>query len=333
MDARILDFSRLPTVKERKAFLARLGRLQGSYGAMVQEAAVKLHSKQSGRGPLIKRGFRLRPAFSYQENTPTGDYSDRTVPPRSLRPPATRISSSRGSTLRLYLLALAMTQMEKQAGGQGNSLPVVGGPGRLGWTDLVATNAESHKGSIYIASKDKRARSVRSSLKTLEEAKLLEFAARTGKRGSFDKYYLLDETGGQGGTVEPYRVPNVGDSVLTLPSGFILKSWIQVLEDSEITLLLMIACGRGSLPGPLVAVPSDVRLLHYGIARDPYMLARKTLEAFGLIEATEVERHLDGRAEGEGGYFLHRFKIREEGFEEDALKTAIAALEHQLARK
>jgi hypothetical protein len=80
------------------------------------------------------------------------------------------------------------------------------------------------------------------------------------------------------------------------PSGrFVMNGWLHVLEDSEITLLLMVACGRGTLvatseadisPGE-VAIPAEVRLRRYGIHRDPFSAARKTLEWFGLLDVRE----------------------------------------------
>lgn len=333
MPLHLFDSSRPPNAKERKAFATRLGRLEGNYGRMVESAAEHINSRLSGIGPLGQRGFRLRELFCYLEVPPVGNFSDRKVPSRQYRPPATRISSSRGSTLRLYLLALALTQMEKTAGGTGIFLPVAGDTKNEGWTDFVVTDAGDNTGENFIASKDKRTRSVRSSLKALEGAQLLSFVAATGKRGSFARYHWLDESGSQSGSSELYKVPRPQESLITLPRGFILNSWVNVLEDSEITLLLMIACGKGGFRDEgYVALPSDVRLLHYGIARDPYLLARKTLEQFGLIEVVEIGRHTDGRAEGENGHLLHRFRIREEGFEKEALSTACETLKQQLSR-
>jgi hypothetical protein len=84
-----------------------------------------------------------------------------------------------------------------------------------------------------------------------------------------------------------------------------MNGCFHVLEDAEITLLLMVACGRGTLvatskadlvPGE-VAIPAEVRLRGYGIHRDPFSAACKTLEWFGLLGVREVARHFDGRGE------------------------------------
>lgn len=326
-----LDFSRLPTPKDRQGYEARLSRLAGSYGESVKRASRTLHNFQ-GQGPLLKHGFRLRQEFIYRREAPAGDFSDRRVPPRHLRPPSTEISSSRGSTLRLYLTALAIAQKTERAGGHPQWLPIVGSTDRPGWTDLVATDAvKAGHGETSLEAKDKRARSVRASFKRLEIADLIQFPKSEGKRGDFENYDLLDERG-SGGEQQRYKVPGLKEPVTTLPAGFILNSWVHVLEDSELALLLMVACGMGSLPGPFVSIPAETRLLHYGIGPDPYSRARKTLEFFGLLNVEEVNRRRDGKTAGGENHFLHRFELRKAGFEEDALPTVTAVLREQLAR-
>ncbi|AFR31217.1 hypothetical protein [Arthrobacter sp. Rue61a] len=326
-----LDFSRLPTPKDRQAYEARLARLSGNYGASVKRSAGTLDSLQ-GKGPLLMHGFRLRHEFIYRQEAPAGDFSDRKVPPRELRPPCTEISSSRGSTLRIYLTALAIAQKTMRAGGHPQWLPIVANTDRPGWTDLVATDAErAGHGLTTLEAKDKRARSVRASFKRLETAELIQFPRSEGKRGDFENYDLLDERGSSGER-QLYKVPGSKEPLTTLPSGFIMNSWVHVLEDSELAVLLMVACGKGSLAGPFVSIPAETRLLHYGIGRDPYSRARKTLELFGLLKVEEVRRHRDGKTEGGENHFLHRFELRTDGFDEDALPTVITVLKEQLAR-
>ncbi len=326
-----LEFSRFPTPKDRQAYEARLARLSGNYGVSVERSARTLDTLQ-GKGPLLTHGFRLRDEFVYRREAPVGDFSDRKVPPRELRPPCTEISSSRGSTLRIYLTAMAIAQKTMRAGGHPQWLPIVANTDRPGWTDLVATDAErAGHGLTTLEAKDKRARSVRASFKRLETAELIQFPRSDGKRGDFENYDLLDERGSSGER-QLYKVPGPKESLTTLPSGFILNSWVHVLEDSELALLLMVACGKGSLAGPFVSIPAETRLLHYGIGRDPYLRARKTLELYGLLKVEEVRRHRDGKTEGGENHFLHRFELRTEGFDEDALPTVITVLREQLAR-
>lgn len=338
----LLDFSRAATPKERAAFEARLRRLRGAFGETVERAAQKTSETFLPEKTLSASGFRVRPSFSYRNSPAPGDHSDRKVPPRQLRPPATRISSSQGSALRFYLMALAVAQMTKRAGGRPDDRPLGGSSDRPGWTDFIATDAEDQgAGKIYIPAKEKRARSIRSSLRTLESAGLVAFRESAGGRGRYENFVLLDEAGSQlneAGTrmndAELYRVPSARAATITLPAEFITNSWLHVLEDSELTLLLMIAYGRGTLPDVdgYVAIPSEVRLLHYGIGRDPFSRARKTLEWFGLVDVQEVGRHHDGKAEGDEGLFLHRFSLKRDGFVQPGLLTVTSTLEEKLGR-
>lgn len=139
----------------------------------------------------------------------------------------------------------------------------------------------------------------------------------------------------------PYTVPARADEFFTLPAGFVTNGWLNVLEDSEIAVLLMVACGWYSigppsdaldiLPGE-VAIPGEERLRYYGLHRDPYATARKTLEWFGLLEVREVMRHLsDGRGE-EGAMQLHRLRLIRSSFDEDAYELVPQVLQAQLDR-
>lgn len=332
-----LDLSRAPNIKERQALTSRLERLKGGYGESVTRVAASTTHLLGGKGPLTSKGFRVRPAFSYRATPPPGDFSDRKVPPHHLRPPATRISSSQGSTLRLYLMSIAIAQMSKTPGGTAVSLPIIGDVQKdknlLGLTDIVATNAvKTQEKNHYLHARDKRARSIRSSLTTLNNAGLVDLGLKKGGGTDFENYMLLDEIGGS--VIEPsvYKVPRPSDVTITLPAEFITKSWLHVLEDSELTLLLMIAWGRKSLSGTGTAIPGEDRVLHYGIGPDTYARARKTLEWFGLIDVTESDRHQDGRTEADKPYQLHRFTIVPSGFDQEALVRAKAVITEQLAR-
>ncbi|VXB16320.1 hypothetical protein ARTHRO9V_1220001 [Arthrobacter sp. 9V] len=130
---------------------------------------------------------------------------------------------------------------------------------------------------------------------------------------------------------EEYKVPK-REPVFALPDGFLSAGWLHVLEDSEIALVLMIACGVGGLQEEQrLVMPSATRLLRYGIHRDAFSSARKTLEWFGLLDVEEYRRHEDGRAE-DIDLRVHRLGLLPEGFKMPALPTVIDALEQQLER-
>jgi hypothetical protein len=78
-------------------------------------------------------------------------------------------------------------------------------------------------------------------------------------------------------------------------------------------------------------MPADVRLLNYGIHRDAYSTARKTLEACGLLEVEEISRHEDGRAE-DGDLRVHRLGLVRGGFDAPAAETMLQVLKYQVQR-
>lgn len=334
-----IDWTREPTAKEREQLQRRLLRLQREgLSDHLEAIGAKLTKYERSAFTLRSTGFHLRRQFARLTDPIDGDSSDRKAPPRELRPPATRISSSKGSALRLELTLLALLQLYRKPGAKARlaelEIPIAGDSKNTGWADLVAVlPTDSNVRGIYHSARDKRARTVGSALKRLEAAGLVDVPVEPGKRNRFEKFIPLHEAGAEalGERVE-YTVPDTSEEVFTMPSGFILNGWLHVLEDSEIAVLLMAACGKGAYPyDGLWAFPGVVRLCHYGIHRDPYSAARKTLEWFGLLEVKEVGRHEDGRAEDDERY-LHRIGLRPAGFEQPALSAIQDALQSQLDR-
>lgn len=333
----LFDYQRPPNKKEVVAFQARLSRLGGIFGQDVRRAE-RWTEESFPRGKALDvHGYRIREPFSYLAHPAPGEYSDRRVLRREHRPPATRLVSGNGSTLRLYLTALAVAQLRGSVGARLPVLPIAGASGTLGWTHLVATGAENAgDGANFITALDKRVRSVKQSLGTLDEAGLVELRPTEKRARAFEKFVLLNEAGkGVLDDSVEYKVPKPTEATINLPVGFVRQSWLHVLEDSELAVLLMIACGKGSISGvdEAVAVSSEERVSHYGIGRDPYSRSRKTLELFGLVSVEEIGRHFDGRAEGPGVPQLHRFKVLPNGFEENALNTVTEKLAQEVERR
>ncbi|MCK5929165.1 MAG: hypothetical protein KAG80_13305 [Nocardioides sp.] len=335
----VIDWTRKPTMKEREQLQRRLLRLQvEGLSAHLDAIDTKLGAYGRAAGKLRSAGLRLRLPFAHLTEPIAGDSSDRKAPPRELRPPATRISSSIGSALRLELTVLALVQMHRKPGAKARladlEIPLAGDSQRTGWADLVAAlPTDSNVGGIYHNARDKRARTVRKALERLEAAGLVDVPGKPGERNRFEGFVPLHEAGAEAlGEREEYAVPEISAPVFAMPPGFVLNGWLHVLEDSEIAVLLMAACGVGSwVEDGLRAFPGVVRLRHYGIHRDPYSAARKTLEWFGLLEVEEVGRHEDGRAEGDERY-LHRIGLRMAGFDQPALPAIQDALQRQLDR-
>jgi hypothetical protein len=146
---------------------------------------------------------------------------------------------------------------------------------------------------------------------------------------------LLDERGGRP-YAEPleYVVPTPKEGTFGIPAGLITNGWIHVLEDAEVALLLMTACKVGSITtGDVVAVPGEIRLLHYGIGRDAFE-AHRMLTQLDLLHVDEVARHDDGRAMdySDDGAQLHRLRLLPRGFEQEAWTTTTSSIERLLAK-
>lgn len=333
-----VDFGRELTGKQRVALSKRLTRLESAaMSESVAGAGTAFRLLAKGGLP---RPLQVRKGFVYWADAPEArTVSDRSAPPRELRPPATRIMSPRGSSLRLILTAIALQQAwHPRAGSRAtNDLPLRPASSQdHGWADLIASTAIHADGSMYRTPLDAKVRQVQSALNTLAAAGLVELEAGD-KRRTYDRFGLLDERAGlnrPGSELLPYATPDRTETCLTLPASFINNGWIHVLEDSEIVLLLMVACGIGNLESwPQVAIPSRVRLLKYGIGRDSYSSAHAMLAQFGLLEVEEIGRRDDGRVLGygdDGEARVHRLQLVPEAFEAAALATTTKAIKRAL---
>jgi hypothetical protein len=335
----LLDFSRPPTPKERQSLAGRVKRMEASdFTGHIRKITDRLMESGPHGSRFRKDGLLIRSGFSCQQSGVAGDWSDRKAPPREFRPPATRISSSKGATLRLQLTIMSLLQICRKPGAAAHlnelGIPIAGNSGTVGWADFVpAFPRDSHSGGTLITSRDKRARIVRSALASLAEAGLVSLPKPANALNRFEGFVPLIEIGKlANGETEEYTVPKKGVSSFSIPANFVLQNWLQLLEDSEIAVLLMAACQKWAwAENGLWAFPGDVRLRHYGIHRDPYSRALKTLQWMGLINVHEVDRHGDGRAEG-GATRLHRIGIVPEGFDESAVTKIPEVFRYQLNR-
>lgn len=267
----------------------------------------------------------IRREFSWRSADPPVVISDRTPPGREHRPSATRILDSRGAALRLYLTIVAVAQKTKwRTATHANPLPLMGD---FGWVDLVAGRLKKQGALRMVASdRDDRLRTVHAALRSLQAAGLIELPNDGLPKGRYDGFVPLRE----GGLLVPasvrYTPPTVKHVPMSLPYTFITNGWIHLLEDSEIALLLMVACGFGSLEVPglqpgWVAIPAITRLARYGLSRDAFD-AHRMLKRFGLLDVYGVGRHDEDmsrvREYGKKEPQLHRLHLRREGFAERA---------------
>lgn len=330
-----VDFSRPPNLQEAEALrrrLSRLARTEVSLRTSTRHFQLMAAGRASGEVLRFRQGY----AVLAEPADPGG--SDRVLPPREDRPPVTRLMSPRGAALRLHLLALADAQFRGRAGrATKNERPLrPATSSEAGWSDLLASEAVMKgDGKVYMTAQDKRVRQIQSALDALKGAGLVELPHRARGAGKYEEFELLEETGGRVLGEDPirYRVPRKTELTFSLPDAFVTMGWVHVLADTEIALLMMVACGRYSIENGAVAIPAFHRVQHYGLGRDAFE-AHRWLQRFGLLEVIEVARHSDGRSEDydDMGASLHRLSLRREGFEQDAAKVARASIEGQLAR-
>lgn len=275
----------------------------------------------------LKRPLYIRKSYSYLDVPIPDRFSDkRSAPPRSLRPPATRIGSSRGAALRLHLMVLADVQTHTKAGTRPTITRKIDSTG--GWIDVVASDAVLSISNSHVMVRDKKKRTVTGALKKLKEAGLIELPNLTQTRDKFDGFVLLDESGSPSTTPKPYTVPTAGPMDMGLPPTLITEGWVHLLEDSELAVLMMVQTAFGNVAlnekNQAVAVSGTDRLMRYGIPRDAFSDAVKVLEGLGLLEVDRRGRHSDGKAAGgEEEAMLFRLKLVLDGFDQPAPKTAL----------
>lgn len=252
--------------------------------------------------------FPIRSDFVYQNAPNNSDADDRVLPARNERPPATRIISPRGLSLRLYLTALFETYTQSQ-GRSGytplNDRPLRGRAQSIGWSDLVsAPDTSNPNTSIRVSPRSKRVRQIQSALNTLSDSavQLVHLPNYRRPANRYEGFTLLDEAGARPGDAEIYKTPNGTESTFMVPAWWFTDGWINVLEDTEIAFLLMVAHAQAEVqqeyPGSVI-VPSRKRLDSYGIGRDAYEEAHRVLSRVGLASVEpDRMRRVDGKVRG-----------------------------------
>lgn len=271
----------------------------------------------------------MRNEFVYREGS-DGAYDQGTggaAIGRLSRPPATAIMSGQGAALRLMLMMLAQAQLPAvhaaPAGLKGNGA-------FAGWSDWVVVPQHPHGHTDTTLQK---LRAIRRCLgKPLADNHLVRVPSKKTqgtlrpRQRDYDHFELLKETGTPGAS--KYRPPTEDEETFILPGDFINKGWVHVLEDAELAVLMMVACGQGALtnavtdlePGE-VAIPTAVRTKHYGLGKDSYSTGYPALEKLGLITVRPIDRQPDRRATSRDVPRPHRMKLRLEGFEADAVEA------------
>lgn len=318
------------------ALTARNRRVTTTMAPSVRSATKRMRTMyESGQRPSR---LLFRDEYACLREPGDSAASDRHALKKAQRPPVTRLASPRGSSLRLHLTALAVAQFAVRPGQRfANPYPLQPpSASATGWTDLLASTASdtTNGTETRLTASDKRRRALALSLDNLADARLVRLPYRHRGARKHEGFELLDESATRGPDDDPipYTVPAPGPHTFGLPVGFALNGWLHLLEDSEIAVLLMIACGKLSLDAEWTAVPADERNRHYGITRETFQ-AHHALSAFGLIEVEGLGRHPDGKSVDfpEEGSMLHRMRVHEAGFANEALKTIKEAIQTRRA--
>lgn len=334
----LIDFSREPTERERKDLRDRLKRLNTMRSSVMKatDSLAGLVTKPSFTEVLVRKDF------VYQVEAPRGEWSDRTLPPRELRPPAAQLVSPRGASLRLFLTALFEAQARGRPGTHpANPRPLKAAGSGKSWLDMLASEASaSMSGRTFMNVADKKLRQLRNTLDRLVTADLVALPnANLKGMKRYDDFRLQHEAGTRrNGANINYTLPRSTDTdVFRLPVELFTKGWIHVLEDTELLFVLMLAYYAARTPpdGGL-RIDSETRLLHHGIGRDGYE-AHFMLSWLDLAYVKpDLVRRDDGRVEGygEGAKALpHALRLLPEGFKEDGLQRLTGEIEYQLGRQ
>jgi hypothetical protein len=321
----------------------RRARLESLSVAGTDETACEALRQVHTGGSIRPDQIVIRSPFARLANRlDTSVYSDRRVPERHLRPPATRLIHSRGCVLQFYLTLLFEAQCRTRPGRQPglnrrSLMPLPDAADLASWVDLIGASAATDRivsGSRSINDRDRRLRQIRQALLTLasDTVQLVAFTDPRAKR-RYQGFRLMHEAGRRAiGDPVPYVVPRPTErGLFSIDARMFTNGWIHVLTDTELAFLCMVADLQAHDGGTdAVSVPGDLRVGLYCLGTDGYQ-AHHLLSRAGLIQVKRPRgRRRDGTFKGyipdiaEG--VPHSFRIVSEGFAQPALRTVIRAL-------
>jgi hypothetical protein len=324
---------RAPNEAEQAKLKRRLARLERMKDSVHTATANMV--QLADRTPKATE-LRIRNSFVRRGLPAPGNFSDRSLPPRPLRPPSTRLISANGAALRILLTALFEAQTSKARAGTHptNTRPLRGTRDETGWIDLIASPAQhSRRGSAgSVTVNDKKLRQLDDTLVRLGAAELVMLPNADAGANKRDGFELLDE-GGQRpqGPNDRYLLPkSVEKGIFSIPLTLFTQGWIHCLEDTELAMLLLLAeAGAQKTP---VKIEGDDRLRYCGLGRDAYE-AHIMLNRLGLITVLpDPKRYPDGKVEdyAEEGAYLHAFSQLPENFATPAYAAVTSAINEAL---
>lgn len=130
-------------------------------------------------------------------------------------------------------------------------------------------------------------------------------------------------------------MPLDNEQAFPVPVALFTSGWVNVLEDTELLFILMLAALHHQGGSQQVKIPAETRLLRYGVGPDAYE-AHVMLDRLGLVAVTpDADRSVDGKVEhyNEGEQaLLHTLEFRPGQFSRDALTELRNQIDYQLSR-
>lgn len=325
------NISRPPTQRERAALIARRSRLQAAAASM--DAATEHLRGLVDRQHL--ETLRIRDEFIRLLAPDVDvDTSDRSASARQHRPPCTRLMSGRGNAIPFLLTALLEAQARTAAGHkcQSNTTPIRGTASTIGWTEYIATDAQaSTNGRILTTVRDKKIRQIVSSLNRLHGENLVFLPHLDAPQGKYENFLILREDGSPSADNDAYSVPD--QNYFPVPITLFTQGWIHVLEDSELTLLLITARLRHKRGPQLEPLDATARKLHYGLSRDAFEAGHRMLDYLEIVDVvSDICRSPDGTVDSieSRGAKPHQLLFHPDSLDRPALPTMLDTFAAQL---
>lgn len=268
----------MPRIADRRAVrLADLEEMESQW-----ERTTRLGSSLHTAAPHHLTKFMIRSSFFFTEPDETGT------------PPIVRIAAPRGVNLQLYLLILFEAQCRKRKGSAGPSpLPLNSREEVHSWTSLTFSKAtQNDRLKVPISARANRERQVRSALKRLADERLIQRNVGTPPRAVM----ALDESGKQRKETAYYHVPDLFESVITIPTEFVTQGWLYLLTPAEIRFYFAFRhLEKRYLRRTGAYFSSEARTSEYFLPRDVYE-SHLMLDRLGLIQrVADPRRRSDGK--------------------------------------
>lgn len=120
-----------------------------------------------------------------------------------------------------------------------------------------------------------------------------------------------------------------------VPVALFTRGWVHVLEDTELSFILMMAAAHHAMGGQEFGVPAENRLLGFGMAYDAYE-AHIMLSRLGLVTVDpDPRRRPDGTVEdfnSEGSALPHKLGFIPSSFDRDAFAALTSEIDRQVGR-